>query len=456
MLQVLGIALAAIVVAATGAGARSYGPKETADLVRPEAVVRDPAAAGRMTLRALLHAWKADFDLRGLTPRTRYVVRLDPSAAELGNVGTSRRGRARLRLDSRRLPPAVPASIEDAALEVVDAVTTARVLAGVVPHISPVPDGGGTGGGTGGAGGTTGGGTTTRLAGVDGAGPFGVAQDVFSLPTARGGLAPGSGTTVYYPGTGTQIAATPATFPPIVVVHAFQLHATDYSVYGRMLASWGFVVLVGDHTDPFFAADNEKEVQTTIGYFDWLCAQNADSTSRFYGRLDVAKMGVMGHSLGGGAAVVAATRAASLGRVKACVALAPAALTSSSSAAIPADTTTGYWPATLVVTGSQDAIVQPATSKASYFTPSTTTRTFLRFKGACHMNFADSVTGLAVLGSDYNASTCVTAAEETRETRTYLVSWFLSRLKGDSRVSDYVDGKYAAVDPSVAEAIFVQ
>ncbi len=286
----------------------------------------------------------------------------------------------------------------------------------------------------------------TRLSGVDGDGPYPTAYATVSLPTVSGGLAPNS-TVVYWPGDATGLHGTTERYPPVVIVHGFSLRASNYLVYAQKLASWGFVALVGDHQDPMFLADHEKELKTTQGYIDWLVAQDADPSSRFFGRLATTKFGLAGHSLGGGVAVVGSTRGATGGRVKACVGLAPAALAGSGGSAIGGDTTTGYWPPTLVITGSEDTIVTPSTSKTSHYVPAPSGKMFLRLDGHCHTNYSDTV----LLAIDYNASTCVSGDEQRKKARLYLVSWFLYHLRGDKRVSDYVDGTYAAEDSSVEE-----
>ncbi|MCU0724614.1 MAG: hypothetical protein MUE73_02320 [Planctomycetes bacterium] len=285
----------------------------------------------------------------------------------------------------------------------------------------------------------------TRLAGVDGDGPFTVASAVVSLPAAPQGLAPNS-SVVYWPGTAGGLTGTTGKYSPVVLIHGFSLRASNYVEYGRKLASWGFVVLVGDHQDPLFGADHEKEIRTALGYVDWLVAQDADSGSRFFGRLATDRFGIFGHSLGGGVSIVTATRAASGGRIKACAGIAPAAL-AGPGGAISADTSTGLWPPMLVLTGSEDSIVTPATSKSTWYAPGPKPKMFLRIDGHCHTNYSDSV----LFAIDYNPSTCVSSEEQRKKTRLYLVSWFLHHLYGDTRVRDYVDGSYAAEDPAVEE-----
>ncbi len=453
--RLLVLALAAVLVAVAGPARSSSSPRAArgrAVLSPPPgapASARLPSGTVRMKRRRVATTFR--FRLRRLAPREALTIRRRADGAVIARATADRRGRVRLKVTFGS-GPAGAGRFTGRELEVVRDGTGRCVLRGIMPG-SVVEDGGGGGtGGGGDAGGGSGGGDDpeTRLAGVGGTGPFPVASAVFSLPTAPGGLAPGR-TVVYYPGTGTALSPARSRYSPIILVHGFQLRAADYSAYGRMLASWGFVVLVGDHTDPPLYADHEKEIATTLGYLRWLVARNGDASSRFSGRLDVSNMGVMGHSLGGGASLVAATRSGAGGRVKAWVGLAPAPLLDAAGRAILPDAGGGRRPPSLVITGSEDLVIAPAASRSRYYTPAPSPKTFLRIDGHCHAHYADSLSFPASLATDYNPATCVSREVQTRKTRTYLVSWFLYHLYGDTRVTDYVDGTYAAEDPSVEE-----
>jgi dienelactone hydrolase len=77
---------------------------------------------------------------------------------------------------------------------------------------------------------------------------------------------------------------------PTIVYQAFLDH----------LASWGFVVIATDSV--MTQAGTEM-----IGGIDYLIEQNSNSSSKFYGMLDVDHIGTTGHSQGGGGAINAAT-----------------------------------------------------------------------------------------------------------------------------------------------------
>jgi dienelactone hydrolase len=77
---------------------------------------------------------------------------------------------------------------------------------------------------------------------------------------------------------------------PTIVYHSFLNH----------LASWGFVVIASDSV----MTQSGTEM---IGGIDYLIEQNSNSSSKFYGMLDIERIGTTGHSQGGGGAINAAT-----------------------------------------------------------------------------------------------------------------------------------------------------
>jgi Chlorophyllase enzyme len=80
-------------------------------------------------------------------------------------------------------------------------------------------------------------------------------------------------------------------------------NGTQYNVDKYMLllehwASYGFVVIAGQTQSTAGGA-------TIKAAIDWLIAQNADSTSPFFGALDIKAIAAAGHSQGGGATIAA-------------------------------------------------------------------------------------------------------------------------------------------------------
>lgn len=93
--------------------------------------------------------------------------------------------------------------------------------------------------------------------------------------------------------------------PVVVLAPGLLQHAAAYAPYGRRLASHGVLVLIRD--DPGIFTDT-PEVSAGIveTVTEWLPAEHGDSGSPLYGRVDLTRVGLAGHSRGGKASLLAA------------------------------------------------------------------------------------------------------------------------------------------------------
>ncbi|MCP5345983.1 MAG: hypothetical protein R3F41_01715 [Gammaproteobacteria bacterium] len=109
-----------------------------------------------------------------------------------------------------------------------------------------------------------------------------------------------SAATIFYP-------LTLSFAPPIgaaVLVPGYRGTAEDYSWWGPMLASFGYAVMIIDTNT---VEDNlEARKQALLAAVDFIKNENNDPDSPIQGRIDTGKIAIMGHSLGGGAALQAA------------------------------------------------------------------------------------------------------------------------------------------------------
>lgn len=148
-------------------------------------------------------------------------------------------------------------------------------------------------------------------------------------------------------------------FPVVLFAHGYGSYPEQSSFLTDHLATWGFVViapeeqatdlasvLAGSHAPGALTA--AQALQAAIAYAGALDQPGG----RFAHLLDLARLAVVGHSLGGGAAI---TLAATDHQVKTYVALAPA----------PGTAPTTHTPG-LVMVGSADQIVSPASVRATY------------------------------------------------------------------------------------------
>ena len=93
--------------------------------------------------------------------------------------------------------------------------------------------------------------------------------------------------------------------PVVVLSPGLQQPAAAYHDYGHRLASYGIITLVRD--DPGLLVNSADEA-TDISYVvaTWLPAANADATSMLAGQIDLAHVGLAGHSRGGKSSLIAA------------------------------------------------------------------------------------------------------------------------------------------------------
>lgn len=445
------IAVAAFALLATFAWAKGLSARR--ELVQPRgAPLAD--AAGQVTVRFTSTGRNLEFRLSGLERRSLYAVRFSQEDHPvLRTARADRKGRARFRFAGNKLPDGILEPIANRPIEVVEYSERGAgelVLFGRLPLVDGFrywgqPDTGA---------------NTARLAGVADAGPFAVESASFPPPVATGALESGD-TIVWYPGADGALAEG-GPFPPVVLVHAAQFAASDYAEWGRILASWGFVVAVLDHVDPAPGPDPSKpdgqaHVRTILGAMDWLVGENANASSRFFGGLRVDSFGLVGHAVGGGAAIVAAARSNSLGRVKAAVGLGPQPLYIQSGlfspyVPYPPDASSGTWPPTLILTGTRDALADPWESRERYFDKAPKPRAYVQSARHCSASWADSVP--AAVASDFDAATCDDPAVQRRAARTLVVPWLLAHLRADERVIDYVNGAYASEQADVVELSF--
>ena len=171
---------------------------------------------------------------------------------------------------------------------------------------------------------------------------------------------PGFGAaTIYYP------TSTAQTYGGIAVVPGYTGTQSSISWYGPRLASHGFVVITID-TNSRYDDPSERATQL-LAALDWL-------TGRWSGRsrVDPNRLGVMGHSMGGGGSIEAAARRPSL---QAAVPLTPWHTDKTWSTATP-----------VMIFGAEDDTTAPVSTHAEplYVNLQTTEKAYLELNNAGH------------------------------------------------------------------------
>lgn len=215
--------------------------------------------------------------------------------------------------------------------------------------------------------------------------------------------------TAHYPA----VASTPAAavdvangpYPVIAFGHGFVTPVAQYASTARHLASWGFVVLL-PQTQGSIAPSHSAFADDLVSSLNWMASQNSLVTSPWLGAIAIDRRGVMGHSMGGGCALLAADRDSS---IRAVVPLSAAETNPSSTAACA-----GIGVATRIIVGSQDTIVPPSTNGpmfANLLGPSQ----LVSITGGFHCGFIDSSILFCDGGSISRAAQLAIARHEITE-----------------------------------------
>ncbi|MFF9102659.1 alpha/beta hydrolase family protein [Streptomyces rubrogriseus] len=221
-------------------------------------------------------------------------------------------------------------------------------------------------------------------------GPYSVADtSVSSLAVTGFG-----GGTIYYP-----TSTSDGTFGAVVIAPGFTAYQSSIAWLGPRLASQGFVVFTIDTNTTLDQPDSRG--RQLLAALDYLTGR-----SSVRDRIDSARLGVMGHSMGGGGTLEAAKSRPSL---QAAIPLTPWNLDKS-------------WPEvstpTLVVGADGDTIAPVASHAEPFYSglPSSTDRAYLELNNATHFSPNTSNTTIAK----------------------YSISWLKRFIDDDTRYEQYL------------------
>ena len=147
-------------------------------------------------------------------------------------------------------------------------------------------------------------------------------------------------------------------YPAIAFGHGYQINPSYYASTLEHLASWGYFVCAPESGLELFPG-HKKFAEDLSRCFTYLEQENAGRRSPYKDQVDLARLGIAGHSMGGGAARLAA--ASDPRACAAVVTLAAVETNPSATAAMPGITV----PVRLIV-GSADGIVSPSQTAGIY------------------------------------------------------------------------------------------
>ncbi|HRP64081.1 MAG TPA: hypothetical protein PK400_12350, partial [Phycisphaerales bacterium] len=200
------------------------------------------------------------------------------------------------------------------------------------------------------------------------------------------------------------------------------------------LATWGYFVIATTTQGGLFP--NHSALAADMSHcLAYLEQQNVNESSFLNGQVDVANMGMSGHSMGGGAAVLATVSDA---RVKALATLAaantnPSAINASANLIVPHR----------LITGSNDTITPPANHGVLMYANTPGVRQLPMIQGGYHCGFIDG----SMFGCD---SGPMSNAVQRAITRRLLTEFFHLYLKDDQSIWRSVWGPEAFIDTQVS------
>lgn len=242
---------------------------------------------------------------------------------------------------------------------------------------------------------------------------------------------------LYYPasqnGSGAPYYGGGAPYPAVSFGHGFMIDPSYYRSTLAHLATWGYFVIATRSGLGLFPGHlaYANDLRHSLTHLE---NENARPGTWLYGQVDTAHMGIAGHSMGGGAGILATAADA---RVKALATLAaaetrPSAIAAMASIAVPVR----------LLAGDEDGIVGWQSNTGAMYDNGLPPRQRLLIKGGWHCGFMDSNFLFCDSGS-------LPRSEQLQITRQQMAAFFNLYLHGDQGAWPSVWGPESMADPRV-------
>lgn len=243
-------------------------------------------------------------------------------------------------------------------------------------------------------------------------------------------------TIIYYPsfveGSNAQIDTLNGLYQVVAFGHGFFMQNSYYISLFKHLASYGFVVIA-----PQFPDVNHLQLGFDLLFCaNYIKSQNQNPDSRFYNLIDTTKTGLSGHSMGGGASLLAAANDATV-----TIAAPLAAAETNPSAISVMNQIQGV---VYLISAQNDGITPVNTNQLPMFNNAMPVKGFPIIKGGNHTKFMDTRIFDFTDPNGY-----LTASQQLTITRKYLTSIFNLFLKEDTTYFKYAFGDEAQSDTSI-------
>ncbi|MET7394044.1 hypothetical protein ABZS66_11165 [Dactylosporangium sp. NPDC005572] len=242
-------------------------------------------------------------------------------------------------------------------------------------------------------------------------------------------------------------------WPVVLLLQGAAVGRANYAGFARKVASYGFVVVVPDHTRVLFGvpglyADGAEATWTVA----WAAAENARTGSPLYGRIDAGTLLLTGHSFGGAAGLGLSTGLSTPpftdAPIPAPAQLRAAAFYGTNNAA-PGTTVIPPVANTIpvaLIQGSADGVASPAGGLGTYAVLSGTPKLYVSLTGANHYGITD-VQNPAGARPDLSPQT-LDQADGVENIARWSALWLRAQL-GDPVGRAWVYGLGDAVDTTV-------
>ena len=251
----------------------------------------------------------------------------------------------------------------------------------------------------------------------------------FNDPTRSGGVGSGGGpgrqiqTEIYYPATsaGTSTPVASGTYPVIVFGHGFAMTWDAYSNIWEHYVPRGYIMAFVRTESSLFPSPSHGDFGLDLK----LVAQkmlDLQTTNALFQNHIYPKVGIMGHSMGGGASFLAADNNTS---IHALIGLAPAETNPSAIAVAP-----NVPVPSIVFSGSSDGVTPPSQHHIPMYDGVTSTcKSFVSIIGGAHCYFANTNFNCDFGESTSSTGISISRAEQQNATYSILDPWLDYNLK---------------------------
>lgn len=265
-------------------------------------------------------------------------------------------------------------------------------------------------------------------------GPFSAGWLEVSVPRPGGG---DFNALLFYPATtsgqGAAYDGSGAPYPGITFGHGWITAVTRYQSTLEHLATWGYFVIASESYGGLFP-DHSAFADDLRWCLTYLENQHADPGSWLHQQVDTANFGASGHSMGGGASILATQRDP---RIRALANMAAAETNPSAITAIA-----GIFAPVCLIAGDEDSIAPPVSHTIPMYDNAHAPRRLPLLDGGWHCGFLDS----SFFGCDSGA---LPRATQLALTRGLLTGFFNLYLKNDQAVWRHVWGPELYAEPLI-------